>query len=322
MSELKALFLVEAGKTAGLGHLRRMQVLAGAMRELGWHCKFGVSDVCVLEELRLDGYTGAKWEGTGLELGPIDVLVIDGYKYRPSILESWKRYSRTIMVLDDIAARPIESDILLNHNIYGHRLDYSAYNVRHLLTGPEFSLVDNRFLEIKDCDKTGIPRILVSFGGTDDGRLSGPVAAGILDINNEVVVDVVISPFCNADTKLNELIKKYPSRIVVHSGADMVSLMQRCTIIVGAAGFTIIEALAAGLTPAVCSIADNQKLNIKELQALGFRTLDHYDSDRLVNEAITNIATTISNRDTLIDGKGASRVINCIKQSIHEGSRV
>ena len=109
---------------------------------------------------------------------------------------------------------------------------------------------------------------MATFGGTDNGRLSGPVAEGILALNNEVVVDVVISPFCVADNRFDELTKKYMGRLLVHSDADIVSLMQRCTIIVGAAGFTIIEALAAGLTPVVCSITDNQKLNIKELQSM------------------------------------------------------
>lgn len=312
--KLKVLFLVEIGRNTGLGHMRRMQVLARAMSRHGWNCKFGVSDSSTLSKLPSDEFSYYEWRNNGLNLGPTDVLVVDGYEYNPRLLEYWRKHAIVNIIVDDIAERPIDADILLNHNIYGNRLDYSNYNVKHLLLGPEFSLVDNRFLDIKNCDKPNLSHILISFGGTDDGRYSMPIASAILFKDKDVVIDVVISPFCKTDKRFDEIIKKYKNRIKVHIGADMVELMKHCSIIVGAAGFTIIEALAAGLQPIVCSIADNQKFNIKILQELGMSAIDYYDSDALAAEAVEFINSARPKTGGVIDGKGADRVVNYIKE--------
>lgn len=315
----KVLFLVEAGTISGLGHLRRMQVLALALMKEGWVCDFGINDLSVLKIHEAEGFTGKLWNGNGLDLGPTDVLIVDGYQYRLSLFNEWNDFCKVSVVIDDLAERPVEVDILLNHNIYGDNLDYSNYKVKKLLVGASYSLVDSRFLTVSSVDKPSIPHILVTFGGTDNGLLSVEIVSSILKENKEIVVELITSPLCKPSTQVLDLANTYKGRLIVHNGVDMAEVMKRCSIIIGAAGFTIIEAIAAGLTPIVCAIADNQKHNITKLKSLGINANEQFDADWFKSEIQLAINSSRPQQNSVIDGQGAQRVIKSIKEFLMKG---
>ena len=118
--------------------------------------------------------------------------------------------------------------------------------------------------------------ILVSFGGTDDGRFSLPVAEALLAGRADIVVEVVISPLLTTSPDLISLQDQHAGRLVVHHGVDMADVMCRCRVLAGAAGVTVLEALAAGLELAVCSTADNQRMNVAALRKLDVVAFDGF----------------------------------------------
>lgn len=319
MIKNKVLFLVEAGSASGLGHLRRMQVLASTFEDKGWICNFSITDSLLIEHLKAEGFSANLWTGNGLDLGVTDVLIVDGYQYNSSLIHGWKDFCKVSVVIDDMADKPLSADFVLNHNIYGDTLDYSKYKINKLLTGPSFSLVDSRFLKVSNIDKPSMPHILVTFGGTDDGKLSAEVVSNILNENRQIVIELVTSPLCNPSSKITKLAGVFPDRLIIHNGADMVEVMERCNLVIGAAGFTIIEALAAGLTPIVCAIADNQKYNIKALKSLGVKANYNYDVEWLVRETLLALDSPSCQKNSVLDGQGAQRVFNSIEGYLLEG---
>jgi len=321
VKEIRAQFLIEAGQGFGLGHLRRMQVLASALQRKDWDCHFAVTDRTVVDELNAGGLTAGVWGGLGADLEDTDLLVIDGYNYGSDLLVHWRQHARVCLIMDDMAERPLAADMLLNHNIYGHQLDYSAYSVGSVLAGPKYSLVSEEFISAHGKPRPDPYQLLISFGGTDDGCYSIPIAEGILQANSNITCHVVCSPLCKPSTGLIELELRYAGRVQLYHGANMAKLMGCCSVMVGAAGYSLIESLVAGVRPVVCATADNQRLNVAAFQRLGGRALDHYEPVHLIELALAEFQYP-REQQTICDGEGAIRVVESIEKIMLESSWV
>src|SRR5690606_10502280 len=93
---------------------------------------------------------------------------------------------------DDFAARSLPVDLIINHNIYAEALDYGRLSGATALKGPRYALIDPRFGEIRRRPRR---RVLVSFGGSDDGTLGGAVAQALQrQAGASLAIDLVLSP--------------------------------------------------------------------------------------------------------------------------------
>ena len=103
----------------------------------------------------------------------VDRLIVDSY----ALDEQWERmlhpYCREIMVIDDLANRRHDCDILLDQNFYLNKdVRYAGLVPEHckMLLGPEHALLREEFYEAKKHlrkrDGT-IKNILVFYGGSD-----------------------------------------------------------------------------------------------------------------------------------------------------------
>lgn len=182
---MQIVFRVDSATQIGSGHLMRCLTLATALREKGATCAF----VCrshpnnLIALLRQKGFTvyelpqgteprssddlgvplevDAQQTQTLLEkLGQVDWLVVDHY----GIDANWERFLRPwvkrIFVIDDLADRPHDCDVLLDQN-YTHRQDrYDGLVPAHcsLLLGPQYALLRSEFIAAREkLEKEGRP---------------------------------------------------------------------------------------------------------------------------------------------------------------------
>ncbi len=286
--------IADCGPTTGLGHLRRSMVLADRLSARGGVCEFKITspEPAVLKLIADAGYAGLVLATKTNAALASDVIVYDGRFASASQLASWKRDCSCFVVFDDLADRPLECDIIINPNIYGGELDYGAYTVAAVLTGPAYNLVAPAFFEARaNRQPQTPPRILISLGGTDDGQTGGPMAAAILS-GADGSVDLVISPVMGAAAMISDLEAKWGVRLAVHRGADMARLMQTASVLVCGGGVTVLEGLAAGLRPVAIHLAPDQVLNIAKLRQWGVAAF--------APAALEGIAGAV------IDGLGAS----------------
>lgn len=305
---MKAVFLTECGATSGLGHLRRCQVLARAMMADGWICRFALSDANMVSAVRAEGFDAQLWRDDGLDMGPADVLVVDGYHYDPLLFTRWRGHVGVSLAVDDLAERPVPADIVLNHNVYGAELDYSAYGAKVVMGGAEYALVDQKFFSAAKKVRPVPAHILVSFGGTDDGRFSLPVTEALLVGSADAVVKVVISPVQTISAGLLSLKDQYGSRLFVYHGVDMADVMSRCHVLAGAVGVTVLEALAAGLELAVCATADNQRTNVAALRRLDVAAFDGFDPHAVSVAALAAVMVERRAVRAIVDNQGPQRI--------------
>ncbi len=290
----------DAGAAVGLGHLRRTAVIAEALVAAGSRVLFGTPTPEAVP--RLAGLDVREAANLAV-LPPAPVSLVDGYRIASSELSARRAGGGRLVMLDDLADRPLPADLVINPNIYGPALDYAALTSARVLSGLAWCPVAPRFAALRESRRGG-PRALVAFGGTDAGAFAVPTARA-LRARCDWPLEVVLSPLSPlADSLRRDLANL--GAVQAHHGADMAALMARCSHYVGASGSTVWEALTAGLVPAVAAIADNQRPIVAALAAAGVAAVDDFDPEALAAAALDARAVPAVARQ--LDGRGAERI--------------
>ena len=260
---------------------------------------------------RHEGWLGVGWSTDAEETigaleadGRADWVVVDHY----SLDWRWESEVRPcaghMMVIDDLADRRHDCDLLLDQNLYdcpGTKYDSLVPAGCVKLIGPRYALMRDEFVKARRrITRPGreARRILVSFGGTD---LTGETIKCIEAIRMlgrpGLTVDVVTG-LCQAD--------------------NMAELMLKADIAIGAAGTTTWERCCLGLPSIVVAVAADQAESAK---ALGERNIIvnlgwHEDvTPEKVRAAVAWLLSDPRKRMELaecgiktVDGSGADRV--------------
>ncbi|TNE61165.1 MAG: hypothetical protein EP335_17085 [Alphaproteobacteria bacterium] len=280
---LNASILVECGRKSGLGRVRRTLTLANALKARGVAC-----DIFVTSDEGMDLVSALGFTAKLADQLPArhDLLVVDTCSDSARALSALCATARISCVIDDLAERPVVCDYVINPNLYASELDYSAYRVREVLRGPAHALIhDDFFARALPADERA--GVVVSFGGTDDGRLAAPIAALIAKESGEPVY-VPVPAYLEPAAELTALAGQ---GVEVLRAPDMAGLLGRARLYVGAAGATVLEALAAGCP--VCAIAtqSDQHKNVAYLGRIDIAALPVYDARKAADLALAALAS-------------------------------
>ena len=235
-----------------------------------------------------------------------DLLIIDSYSLGKPWHEKLRPYTKKIMVIDDLADRNFDCDILLNQNYGRRKSDYKNKVPKHcqLLLGSKYALLRPEFAQLrkkalaKRKKTTNIKNILVSMGGADPQNLTYKVLQQIDNSFNTTVVLGGSSPHID---KIQQLAKDKNIKVIVNSN-NMAQLMLDADLAIGAGGSTSWERCCLGLPALIHVISDDQKqiaLNLEKANvAIIVRNLEHDISFMIKNinlwKKISKLATKIS----------------------------
>lgn len=302
-----AVFIIDCGLSSGLGHVRRSLVLASSLRESGIECKFYVTSDIALPMLQRFGFKSVlDLEETLQE----DLLVVDGNSFTKKQILKWSQGASLMCVIDDNGVRPIKADIVINPNLYAKTVSYRHYDVDHLLLGPENHLVALDFFE--QSSERDI-EYLVCFGGTDDGRLAGPLIKRLQRNTKKQIVWAVpshIEPQADLVALAGVCLN-----FTIEIDAEIPKLLSRSKAYIGGAGTMVTESLAAGCRVISCAIVPNQDKNIEFLNGLGLPAFKQFDVDMMLKAAAMTDKVT---KPTIKLHKNASQkiadyILECLK---------
>ncbi|MEK9943238.1 MAG: UDP-2,4-diacetamido-2,4,6-trideoxy-beta-L-altropyranose hydrolase, partial [Gammaproteobacteria bacterium] len=226
---MQILFRTDASSTIGKGHVMRCLSLAIELRENGGTCKFicRAHDGNLINRITEEGFEvatlplhsynprspnhdsgnhihlsclGTDWETdaneTILALGnkPVDWLIVDHYALDFRWESMLRKVARRIMVVDDLADRDHDCDLLLDQNLIADmevRYDTRVPSQCACLLGPEFALLHPEYSELRGrtAPRSGpIRRILVSFGGLDHHGRTALAVESILSTNGQDII--------------------------------------------------------------------------------------------------------------------------------------
>lgn len=290
----------DASVAIGSGHVMRCLTLARALRDRGARVEFASRlldgnlcdfiESCGFVMHRLPGAMSVDWardaDETRHAVNAVqDWLIVDHYGLDADWERRMRGCAKRIFVIDDLANRSHDCEILLDQNYYPSpegRYDGKVPEACQSLLGPRYALLAPQFEEAASSPRSRdgqIRRVLIFFGGSDPtGETEKALdAIKILDWPN-VHFDVVVG----AGNPRKDLIQfrcgELPNTTYYCQTPDMAQLCSLADVALGAGGSAIWERSILGLASIVVVTADNQRETVNALEAGGYiRLLGWHD---------------------------------------------
>jgi UDP-2,4-diacetamido-2,4,6-trideoxy-beta-L-altropyranose hydrolase len=357
---MRVAFRADASSQIGTGHVMRCLTLADVLCEQGTECQF----VCreheghLMDHIRSRGYElhalpkpeangsfesdlahaswlGVDWqtdadqmrEALGSEV--FDWLIVDHY----ALDHHWELVLRStckrIMVIDDLADRQHDCDLLLDQN-YGS----SVERYRGLVPsdcaqchGPEYALLKPAYAERHaqlPARDGQVRRVLIYFGGGADVANLTRLAVQAFQAPElaHIELDIVVGAAYAHQSSLEELVAQRANATMHRQLPGLAELMAKADLAIGAGGATTWERCCMGLPTIVISIAENQRPACEALSADKLIDyLGHVDqvASALIRDRVlffiknSDLLRDLSERGMkLVDGNGVLKVTKII----------
>lgn len=358
---MKVAFRVDASLDIGTGHVMRCLTLADTLRTRGASCVFigrehgghmldmirqRGFEVAALPATPFDekpdqqpppphaSWLGTDWATDAMQtlsaLGAedrVDWLVVDHY----ALDARWERRVRgagcRVLIIDDLADRPHDGDLLLDQNLgreAAHYVDYLPAACR-LLIGPDYALLRSQFAAHRpavwarhgDASVRPLQHLLVAMGGVDKHNVTGQVLEALIGgpwpENGRITVVMGSRAPWLADVRAQAERMPWPTELKVDV-SDMAEWMANSDLAIGAAGTTALERCCMGLPTVTLVLAENQRSGALALHGAGCVALVD-DVSGLAN-AVRQLLEPDTRADMeqacfgMVDGLGAQRVVS------------
>lgn len=323
------LFAPDSGEEIGGGHVMRCLTLARALAGRGWRAAFAVGPA----GRRLVEAFG--WEG--LELAPsleapADVVVVDNYRLDATAETPLRAAGRRVAVIDDLADRPHDCDLVVDVGFGRHAEDYQGLAPEaRVLAGPTYALLRPGFAAARPGalarrDGRAVERALVSLGLTDLGGVTGRAVEALLPGLGDIELEVVVGATAPSLPRLRDLAEA-DRRVRLHVDvADIEALMSRADVAVGAGGSTTWERACLGLPSLALILADNQRAMARAFDAAGLALAVEAPGGEVALDLLVEwrrltgdggLRLELARRSAEIcDGQGAERVADAIERLV------
>jgi UDP-2,4-diacetamido-2,4,6-trideoxy-beta-L-altropyranose hydrolase len=288
----------------GTGHVMRCLTLADVLKQKGADVSFICREhsgnlIPFIQEKGFDVYPldkisrpahfkkgentlfHAKWLGasqqqdadecrTVLEQIKPDWLIVDHYAIDQTWQACLKPNYKKLMVIDDLADRQHQCDVLLDQTFGRAKEDYQPLvpvNCQ-LLLGSEYALLRPEFSQwreysLKRREHLQFKSLLVTMGGVDSENVTGKVLEALnhCPLPDDLQVKVIMGSTAPHLQQVKEMAMsmKYPTSVMVGVN-NMAELMAKADFAIGAAGATTWERCALGLPSIILILAENQNM--------------------------------------------------------------
>lgn len=292
------------------------QLPAGDLAHASWLGTSQAQDA----QSTIQALSGQSWEW----------LVVDHYALDVRWESALRGAAQKIMVIDDIADRKHDCDVLLDQNFYADmQTRYTDKVPTHceLLLGPRYALLRDEFRKLREQVKprTGaVNRILVFFGGVDADNYTGQAIEALSGIDvHGIHVDVVVGaqhPCCE-QIKAACVQHGFICHVQTNKMAD---LMAVADLAIGAGGSATWERCCLGLPTLVFCTAHNQQKQLVDAAREGLLYAPEVGAGLL--QAIQNHTCALIENANLrelisrncmqaVNGRGVMRVITSLGMS-------
>ncbi|MEO7300894.1 MAG: UDP-2,4-diacetamido-2,4,6-trideoxy-beta-L-altropyranose hydrolase [Verrucomicrobiota bacterium] len=232
--------------------------------------------------------THAKWLETSWEIDAqqtayaikssvqkADWLIVDHYSLAAPWETALRTHAKRIMVIDDLADRPHNCDLLLDQTFtenasarYERLIEKTP-----LLLGPKFALLRREFYQRRktlSARSGALKTILIFFGTVDASNQTIKAIEAIRLLRaSDLSVHVVVGTTNPHREKIRAECEDMPNVHFQSPAENLVELMATADLAIGAAGTTSWERCCLGLPAIVVQLAENQKLICEKLGVAG-----------------------------------------------------
>jgi UDP-2,4-diacetamido-2,4,6-trideoxy-beta-L-altropyranose hydrolase len=285
---------------------------------------------CYEAWLRVDWETDAAQTTVGLGRTTADWLIVDHYALDARWEQALRPMCRNLMVIDDLADRIHDCDLLLDQNLGRNLREYSLIvdGACNILVGPQYALLRPEFgaLREESLKRHAIPQLkhmLIAMGGVDQADVTGKVLVALQSIllRVQLRITVVMGPHAPWLKKVQQLAEKMSVPVEIKCNVrNMAQVMADSDLAIGAAGSTAWERCCLGLPSIIGAVADNQIFIANALQNVGASKLFIVDDEmttlraslaELLDDPV-EISKMSARTAAVTDGAGTKRVVERI----------
>lgn len=293
---------VDASCSIGTGHVMRCLALARTLRRRGMTVEMACRPlpgqrIALLQEAgfpvailpfpgsgatRLPGHPiDAQEQARDAELcqrvlEPVDWIIVDHYNLDFRWHQALRTHARRIMVIDDLADRRLDCDLLLNPNpLPDLETRYAGLLPQHCrsLLGLRYFLFREEFLDAIRQVRRPRPQghILVFFSGTDPTRETWKTALALsrMPLPATVRVEFILNRDHQDFQRLARLCRHHRHFRLATQVPDMARRMLRAQFAIGSGGSAAGERCLLGLPTLAWQIAENQREVLQDLTQSG-----------------------------------------------------
>lgn len=256
----------------------------------------------------------------------LDWLVVDHYGIDIEWEQCLRPYVDKLMVIDDLANRHHDCDVLLDQNYFAEgecRYFGLVPESCKLLIGPRYALLRPEYAAYRKVfpHYAGkVKRVLVFYGGSDPQNMTGMALEALSHPDlRHLVVDVVVGSNNSHYRSLEQQVLQRPFTTLLEPRPHLADLMVNADLALGAGGITTWERMCLGLPTVVTTIAENQYPGAEALAAVKQIEYAGRASEVTAESLLKAIIKLISNHRRLIafstqnqltvDGFGTARAI-------------
>ena len=354
----RILFRVDSSDVIGGGHMWRCLRLARSLRATGCEIQF----VCREHDGHLialaenDGLPVMKlppplhesiqpsdpttWLGVPMEseisemvsilsAGHYDVMVLDHYAVNLQYTNQLRSFVSHIVVIDDLANRPLNCDVVLNQNLGFQPELYDGFVPKTCarLVGPRFTIFDEHVLELSRSAAVREPPYLdalVFFGTHDRAGATLEICRGLAKLEAPFEkVTIVASKAAKGRIQLVELVRSQKNWQLIESVPSLGDLISANDVGFGACGSSQWERSLLGLPTLLWTVASNQKkvadflgdnglaINMGSFLDSNHASLPDIRGSAEIRHRLSEIS---KNGMGLFDGKSNERIVAAIRE--------
>lgn len=365
---MKVVFRVDASSDIGTGHVMRCLTLAKALNKNGTECHFicrehpgnlieyvkehghqvhvlpfeerdsaktEVNNESNRSELAHSHWLGANWktdsELTSNILKSIkpEWLVVDSYALDIRWEGAVRKDCHQLMVIDDLADRLHDCDLLLDQNLGRTSNDYEKFldSNTPMLIGPQYALLRPEFAILREYSlkRRKVPHskhILITMGGIDSQNVTKRVLDALrgCPLPDDCHITVVMGLHAPWLESVQQQASAMPWQTdVLLNVSNMAKLMADSDLAIGSAGSTSWERCCLGLPSIMVVLAKNQLEIAEALECIGAALVLNEPYSKTfpdgLNKAITDFIKCPNNLEKMssiasdvVDGVGVMKV--------------
>lgn len=244
-----------------------------------------------------------------------DLIIVDNYAIDKLWHAKLRRYVNKIMVIDDLADREFDCDILLNQNLAIQKYDYTNKIPQNckLLIGCNYALLRSEFRKIREKsilkreNTKKIKNILISMGANDSTNKTFDI---LQNIHDEFEIVVILG----LKSQYNEMIKDYANSKnnvnVIIDSKNVSELMFNADLAIGAGGSTSWERCCLALPTLLYVLGENQMRVASSLQKAGaVKIVQDFKADfHQISNNLSIWHSMSKNAKNICDGYGVKRI--------------
>lgn len=266
----------------------------------------------------------------------VAAVVVDHYGLDAEFEAGLRDWADCIVVVDDVADRQHDCEILIDQNIGRKASDYHGRVSAEcqLLIGPTYALLRPVFAELRPealerrrLNDGKVDRILLALGMTDPVDATTVALKAVDLVDKDMGVDVVLGPSAPFLDRVRTAVARSSKCVQLYAdGRELATLMVMADLAIGATGMMSWERCCLGLPALTTVIADNQRGGAEGLSAAG-ATVDLGASTELDPQVVAGqLSELIDDNERVLsmsaaaqaicDGLGATRVADCMMSRI------